>query len=246
VHKVIEDAAVLSNNDIAGFERLLRSAMHDELAEFALADGDPLLLLTMAHLAGRVQSGTRDIDVELGVPASALDQREVSIEVTLEAGSRSIDIRGKVDRLVHFDGRRRVIDYKTGVTVTRSRDLASAPATGEYLQLWLYSLMADADDLVPAAPAGTELALAFPLGRLTGANGTPVSSALHKTGDKRLAKVQRGLELLVEYAENEPLGIAQQGWESPCRHCEVSSACPSRHRTRDLAHNPAKFFGAAR
>ena len=54
-----------------------------------------------------------------------------------------------------------------------------------------------------------------------------------------------GVGRLVDAAESDELAVADQGYNSPCRFCDVADACPQRHRTAPT-HDPKQFFGVRR
>lgn len=239
VHSVLENQA----KDVdRSFEELLREAIQEELAENALRDGDPLLEVTIGDLARRIQIGHRAIEAELALSGDVIEQQERSLDVVVQCGDRAVSFRGFIDRQIDSPAGRTVLDYKSSKKKTGVSDLSSAAASGQHLQLWLYAAMLEA--VGDPAPAGQQIALAFPLAKLTGKQ-TPLSAVPVKAGDHRLRKVTDGVGRLIAAAENDELAVADQGYNSPCRFCDVADACPQRHRIAPT-HDPKQFFGVRR
>ncbi len=236
VHRVLEQQERLGG---VSFEDLIHEAIAENLTQNALIDGDPLVEVVLADLAQRIRVGHQEIERKLQVPNDSIEAHERKIpETEVDCGGVSVRLTGKIDRLTDATGERRVLDYKSGKEATSEGDLASAGASGEHLQLWVYGLVLEA--LGEGFP--TDLTLAFPLAQLRGKQ-TRVSSV--RATPRQFEKVATGVGRVVAAAAGSRLPFAQQGFTSPCRYCEVAQACPTRHR-RAPFHNPRALFGGSR
>ena len=166
----------------------------------------------------------------------------VAVEQTMEphllghdAEGSPIRLRGKVDRIDRFDGRLRVIDYKTGRLEEREIAYSSTPnrsgqtvVPGKWFQLMCYALLYARSLPSAHSPLQTLNVGIYPLRnlqsdvRLASWDGqTGITAAMLDDFERRLLDTCR--ELLSREAPFLPCQRKEQ-----CRYCDVRRFCPQR------------------